>query len=145
MAKNERYEEQEPLSDEQVDTLKGILLERRNRIIRAEEEHSDADRQGDKEMRHADEVDLATAEWDRTVEQRMRGRETALLKKIDKALALVEEGTYGECDSCGNYIGFKRLTARPEATLCIECKEEQERVEKNFRKARRIDNPFPFK
>ena len=44
----------------------------------------------------------------------------------------------------GNYIGYKRLAARPEATLCIECKEEQERLEKNFKKRRQTDTKFPF-
>lgn len=144
MTNSPRFEEQEPLSDEQIEELKQTLLSRRHKIIRAEEDSIEYERETS-EDRHPDELDLATAEWDRTVEQRMRGRDTALLKKIDKALALITEGSYGECSSCGNYIGYKRLSARPEATLCIECKEEQERVEKNYQKASRIDNPFPFK
>ena len=144
MTNTPRFEEQEPLSDAQIEELRQILISRRDKIIRFEDESIEADREG-KEMAFPDEVDLATAEWDRTVEHRMRGRETALLKKIEKALVPLDEGNYGECVSCGNYIGYKRLVARPEATLCIECKEEQERIEKNFQKARRIDNPFPFK
>lgn len=144
MTNSPRFEEQEPLSDEQIEALRQTLLSRRHKILRAEEDSIEHERETS-EDRHPDELDLATAEWDRTIGQRMRGRDTALLKKIDKALALIAEGTYGECDSCGNYIGYKRLSARPEATLCIECKEEQERVEKNYQKASRIDNPFPFK
>lgn len=144
MTNSPRYEEHEPLTDAQLEELKNTLLSRRHKIIRAEEDSIEFERE-QSEDRHPDELDLATAEWDRTVEQRMRGRDTALLKKIDKALVLIGEGTYGECTSCSNYIGYKRLSARPEATLCIECKEEQERLEKNFQKASRIDNPFPFK
>lgn len=144
MTNSPRYEEHEPLTDEQLEELKNTLISRRQKIIRAEEDSIEFERE-QSEDRHPDELDLATAEWDRTVEQRMRGRDTALLKKIDKALVLMTEGTYGECTSCSNYIGYKRLSARPEATLCIECKEEQERLEKNFQKASRIDNPFPFK
>jgi DnaK suppressor protein len=55
-----------------------------------------------------------------------------LLDKIQKALARLEEGSFGECEECGDKISAKRLEARPETTLCIRCKEEQERVEKDF-------------
>lgn len=139
-----RYEEQEPLTEAQYEELKNVLLERKRQILRAEGEHVDHDRE-DAALRAPDEVDLASAEWERTLEHRMRGRDAALLKKINKTLALFDEGEYGECQSCGNYIGYKRLSARPEATMCIECKEEQERVERNFKKSSRIDNSFPFK
>ncbi len=45
---------------------------------------------------------------------------------MDKALNKLEEGTFGECEECGSEIETKRLEARPVATLCIKCKEEQE-------------------
>lgn len=143
MAKAPRGEEQEPLSAKQLAELKAILTMRKRKIVEAEETQMDADRE-EGALRHADEVDLASAEWDVTVEHRMRGRDVALLKKISKALSLIDEGNYGECENCGNYIGYKRLLARPEASLCIECKEEQERVEKSFMKEQPIDNPFSF-
>ena len=143
MAKSARSEEQEPLNPKQLKELKELLQSRKRKILEAEEQLMEADRES-AGLRHADEVDLASAEWDATVEHRMRGRDVALLKKINKALVLVDEGGYGECENCGNHIGFKRLLARPEATLCIECKEEQERVEKSFMKEAPIENPFNF-
>ncbi|MBL8784475.1 MAG: TraR/DksA C4-type zinc finger protein [Deltaproteobacteria bacterium] len=143
MAKTPRNDETEPLSAKQLNELKGILVLRKRKIVEAEEQSYEQDRE-DGALRHADEVDLASAEWDVTVEHRMRGRDVALLKKVSKALTLIEEGGYGECENCGNYIGYKRLLARPEASLCIECKEEQERVEKSFMKEQPIDNPFSF-
>lgn len=143
MAKSARTEEQEPLTPKQLKELKELLQSRKRKILEAEEQLMEADRES-AGLRHADEVDLASAEWESTVEHRMRGRDVALLKKISKALVLVDEGGYGECENCGNYIGFKRLLARPEATLCIECKEEQERVEKSFMKEAPIENPFNF-
>lgn len=143
MAKSARTEEQEPLTPKQLKELKELLQSRKRKILEAEEQLMEADRES-AGLRHADEVDLASAEWESTVEHRMRGRDVALLKKITKALVLVDEGGYGECENCGNYIGFKRLLARPEATLCIECKEEQERVEKSFMKEAPIENPFNF-
>ena len=44
----------------------------------------------------------------------------------------IEEGSFGTCDECGEGIAAKRLEARPETTLCIRCKEDQERVERDF-------------
>lgn len=143
MAQNPRTDETEPLSAEQLSELKNILITRKQKLLDAEEQSSEADRE-EGGLRHADEVDLASAEWDVAVEHRMRGRNVALLKKIDRALGRVLDGTYGECDNCGNYIGYKRLLMRPEGSLCIECKEEQERLEKSFMKEQPIDNPFNF-
>lgn len=45
----------------------------------------------------------------------------AKLKDVLRALEKLEEGTYGECDSCGNRIPAERLEARPATTLCIAC------------------------
>ena len=42
------------------------------------------------------------------------------LAQIDRALARLDEGTYGSCERCGNPIGEERLRARPWATLCID-------------------------
>jgi DnaK suppressor protein len=138
--------EAEELNETQLETLKNALLERRHQIVNLDNESIEAARES-QGLRHADEVDLAAAEWDVTVEQRMRVREKGLLKKIEKALARITEGTYGECenfDTCGNYIGYKRLLARPEANLCITCKEEQELVEKKFMQSQTIEDPFTF-
>jgi DnaK suppressor protein len=61
---------------------------------------------------------------------RLREREHGLLAKIDAALVKIEEGEYGECKNCGEPIGVARLRARPVAELCIECKSEQEKLER---------------
>lgn len=77
-----------------------------------------------------DPTDQAVAELDNNFMLRLRDREQKLLKKIDEALARIEGGTYGICESCGNPISIKRLEARPVTTLCIECKTMQEEEEK---------------
>ena len=79
-----------------------------------------------------DEVDLASSESDQSMNLRLRDRERVLLRKIDKALEKIEDGTYGVCESCDEDIGIKRLEARPVTDLCIRCKEEQEKMEKTF-------------
>ena len=78
----------------------------------------------------ADPNDRASQESDIALELRNRDRERKLIKKIDESIARIESGEYGYCDSCGVEIGLKRLEARPTATLCIDCKELEERREK---------------
>lgn len=78
--------------------------------------------------------DRASAESGRSFELRIRQRERKLLSKIEEALQRIEDGNFGECESCGELIGLKRLEARPVTTLCIECKTAQESQEKSLRK-----------
>src|ERR1700710_2922477 len=42
-------------------------------------------------------------------------------ERIERALAKLDEGTYGVCDSCGEPIAPRRLAAAPASTLCITC------------------------
>jgi len=78
--------------------------------------------------------DRATEEIDDTFQARLKGREAKLIAKIDETLGRIARGEYGLCESCGEEIAYKRLLARPVATLCIDCKTAQERQEKNFRR-----------
>ena len=52
--------------------------------------------------------------------------------EVLKALKKIDEGSFGVCEECGEEISVKRLEARPETTLCIRCKEDQERMEKDY-------------
>jgi DnaK suppressor protein len=79
-----------------------------------------------------DEMDLASSEYLQSFTFRLRGREKHFLEKIEKALAKIEDGTFGKCDECEEEISAKRLEARPETNLCIRCKEDQERMEKDY-------------
>ena len=79
-----------------------------------------------------DEIDLASSEYTQSMVFRLRDREKFLLKKIDKALQRIEDGTFGVCERCEEEISVKRLEARPVTTLCIRCKEEQEKKEKSY-------------
>lgn len=76
-----------------------------------------------------DEIDQATTDVEQSMRMRLGNRETLYLKKIDEALLRIEEATFGQCDLCEEDIGLKRLEARPTATLCVSCKEDQERRE----------------
>jgi DnaK suppressor protein len=79
-----------------------------------------------------DEIDLASSEYSQSMVFRLRDREKFLLKKIDKALKRIEDGSFGVCENCGEDIAMKRIEARPVTTLCIRCKEEQEKQEKSY-------------
>ena len=50
------------------------------------------------------------------------------LERVERALAKLDEGTYGTCDQCGRPIPEKRLAAMPESTLCVECAAAERRV-----------------
>lgn len=79
-----------------------------------------------------DEMDLASSEYIQSFEFRLRGREKGLLTKLDLALKKIDDGTFGVCETCDEPIGKKRLEARPETSLCIKCKEDQEREERTM-------------
>lgn len=77
-----------------------------------------------------DPTDRAALEADRNFLLRIRDRERKLISKIKEAIARIDDGTYGICESCGEEIGEKRLEARPVTTLCVACKKRQEAMEK---------------
>ena len=56
-----------------------------------------------------------------------------LISKIDSALRRIEDGSYGFCEETGDPISFKRLDARPIATLSLEAQERHERRERVHR------------
>jgi len=49
------------------------------------------------------------------------------IASVKRALARIEDGTYGECVRCGEDIAPARLDARPESALCINCARSNER------------------
>ena len=79
-----------------------------------------------------DEMDSASSKINLSFTGRLRERERHLLGKIDQALAKIEANEYGHCENCGEDVGLKRLEARPVAELCIDCKSEQERLERRM-------------
>jgi len=80
----------------------------------------------DEQTVFADPNDRATQESDMALELRNRDRERKLIKKINETVAKIDSGDYGYCESCGVEIGLERLQARPNATLCIDCKPLEE-------------------
>lgn len=81
---------------------------------------------------HGDELDQVMKERDQELSLKLKGRQSFFLKKIEHGLKKIEDGTFGICEDCGADISHQRLMARPTATLCIHCKEEQELDEKHI-------------
>ena len=73
-----------------------------------------------------DDSDNATLEQEITMNLRMSQRDSNLMRKIDAALARIEDGTYGYSVVSGDEIGIQRMLARPLATMTIEEQEEYE-------------------
>jgi DnaK suppressor protein len=120
-----------PLKKKDLGRFREILLSKKAEILRNAKQTLSED------MTLAtddlpDEMDLASSEYLQSFTFRLRGREKTFLKKIDHALAKIDDGSFGVCESCEEDISLKRLEARPETTLCIRCKEDQERNEKAY-------------
>jgi DnaK suppressor protein len=74
-----------------------------------------------------DEADAGTKTFEREHELSLARNAQDLLGQGERALGRIDAGTYGVCESCGKPIGKARLLAFPRATLCVECKQRQER------------------
>ncbi len=108
--------------------FKKVLLAQRDQLRGRAQKALSGDIQPDPDD-FPDEMDTASSEVNLSFAGRLRERERGLLNKITAALEKIEDGVYGECTVCGEEIGLKRLRARPVAELCIDCKDEQERLE----------------
>jgi len=82
-----------------------------------------------------DPSDRATLEEEYTLELRTRDRERKLLKKVEKSIRMIDDGSgnYGYCEETGEPIGVARLDARPIATMSLEAQERHERRERVHR------------
>ena len=112
-----------------LDKFKKILVEQREQLVGNAKKAVTGDVHLDPDD-FPDEIDAASSEMNLAFQGRLRERERGLLSKINEALQKIEQGVYGECENCGEEIGLKRLEARPVAELCIDCKSEQERMER---------------
>jgi len=94
----------------------------------AEAESQVADRL-DRGLRDAgdDEADAGVKTYEREHEFVMTSNARNLLEQTEKALARIDAGSYGVCESCGQPIGKARLMAFPRAVLCVTCKQREER------------------
>ena len=74
-----------------------------------------------------DQADTGTKNITREHEMALAANAREMLLQTERALERLDAGTYGLCENCGNPIGKARMQAFPRATLCVECKQKQER------------------
>jgi DnaK suppressor protein len=74
-----------------------------------------------------DSADAGTKAFEREHELALNQNAQDLLDQAERALARIDAGTYGVCESCGKPIGKARLLAFPRAILCVACKQHEER------------------
>ena len=116
------------LTPNQIEEFRQILLEKRQALVDAAQTTLQSEMVLSQDDRF-DEVDQAASEYMQAFSFRLRGRERHLMDKIDIALRKIDENAFGTCEECEEPISLKRLRARPETPLCIQCKESQEKEE----------------
>jgi DnaK suppressor protein len=77
-----------------------------------------------------DPVDRASFESEQGTMFRIKDRESKLIRKIQRSLENLGNGSYGICEMCEKEIAIERLKARPVTTHCIECKKKMEALER---------------
>ena len=90
------------------------------------------------------EVDVEPDEGDAEVlEREQNAALIAVLERrlvdIDEALKAIERGDYGKCQRCGKEIELERLEVKPDATMCVSCQQETERLSRRNRPQRQIE------
>ena len=112
--------------DEVRQELQAEIVELRAEISKSESEI--AERMGDAVADAGDDpADAGAKTFQREHELALTHNARDLLAQNEQALVKIADGTYGVCASCGEPIGKARLQAFPRATLCVSCKQREER------------------
>lgn len=74
-----------------------------------------------------DQADMGATSFERDQELSVVNSEKDKLAQIERALGRLQDGSYGVCEAAGEPIGKMRLMAFPRATLCMTCKQREER------------------
>lgn len=119
----------EEIRKSEIDAIRESLLSQKSTILNKTNEFKSQHLEA---QPLSDEADAASKDVADTISIHLNERNRSALFNIERALGKISDGTYGQCEGCGEPIGLKRLQARPLASLCIECMEEQEDSQKNL-------------
>lgn len=103
------------------------LLKSRKDILLKEFEERVRKYRDDTSEKATDIAEIASSSSSEVLEIAVAEEDAKELKQIEDALARIKAGQYGVCEQCGQVIKKARLKAIPFATLCVACKEEEER------------------
>ena len=121
--------EKDYMNEAQLAFFKKKLLELRDQLLQNADDTGEHLRENEITT---DPSDRATLEEEYTLELRTRDRERKLLKKVEKSLRMIDDGSYGWCEETGEPIGIPRLLARPTATLSLEAQQRRELKQKLY-------------
>ena len=116
------------LSNTEKEQLRGVLETAKKRLTKVGQSALNYSMNHERNIGR-DSIDESMEEELFSTEMRLHDREKYLLAKIDKQLVRLKDNVIDVCEDCGEKIAFKRLLARPVTTLCIDCKEQNEREE----------------
>jgi DnaK suppressor protein len=108
-----------------VGILKKELVEKKESLSTLQSQTRKLDNDSDTELK--DVVDRSDAEEAWFTKERMSQHWKLELSRINSALHRIELGTFGICEECDDEIPLKRLRVRPDAALCLNCQETNER------------------
>lgn len=122
----------ERLTKAKGDELRSILEDLREATLKEIQEKAKSGTAGtSKEI--GDMYDQASEERDRELDLLLSDRERGKLAQIDDAFLRLKEGTYGNCEECGEPINPKRLRIVPFARTCVDCQTDKEHEERRQR------------
>ena len=116
-----------------LDIMKAKLLEERERLVADLESLEETtastsrDASGDLSSYSSHMADMGSDSMEREKAFLFASAKRSRLDEITVALARMDAGTFGVCESCGNPIPVRRLERMPGALLCIACKETEEK------------------
>lgn len=109
-----------------VGTLESDVQRMGTALAKAENDLADLMKQGN-DGAGMDTIDVGSSQFERDQEISVTRNARAVYDQSKLALQLLDGGTWGTCESCGEPIGKARLQASPRATMCVKCKQRQER------------------
>lgn len=122
------------MNKKEMKKYKDMLLEKKEKIMEALKKLEDdtlnksqRDQSGDLSGYSLHMADVGTDNFDREFALNLLNNEQDIMYEIDDALARIESGKYGVCETCGKDIQEKRLMAMPSARMCKECQEAEEK------------------
>ena len=118
------------LGKEKIEAYRKKLVHRRDAL--AEDLRQATVQLINDESFYTDSVDQAAADTDKNFTLQMKNRDRDVLWQIDEAIRRLDDGSFGECERCGEAISEGRIEAFPFTTLCIDCKAELESEEHRF-------------
>ena len=113
--------------------LKAIRSELAIELVRLQTELAALEREMDALIADAgdgagdDQADAGTKTFEREHEMSLVINARDMVLQTERALDRIDTKTYGNCEECGSPIGKARLQVFPRATLCMLCKQKEER------------------